>query len=289
MSRTSPSVGRMVSVLNFLAQHPGRSFTLTDFINGLQLNRSTCHAILTGLVDAGYLYRAQDKTFVMGPGLVAVGRVAIESFSPLQIARPEMEALAEKFDALCMMTEKDGHESVVLAQAAAESRRSFIVEQGTRRALPPPFVGVYFAGRTSQDPNGWIAGTEPAASPEQRERMLNAVEFIRRNGFNFAIRNPGFPLPYYAPELSHSRDPQQALLLQTAIDYERPYDVGFLQAPVYRANQEVAFTLALSGFSFPIRGSKVAELGQALRLACDRIGDYMREDMARDLSHLDVA
>src|ERR1700712_3101139 len=101
MARSSPGVRRIVSILNFFADHPTQTFTLTDLVRALKLSRATCHALLTGLVDAGYLYRTHDKSYVMGPALVSIGRIAQENMSPLQVAQPEMRSLADEFDAIC--------------------------------------------------------------------------------------------------------------------------------------------------------------------------------------------
>src|SRR5579862_1386791 len=102
MSRSSPAVQRIVAILNFFAEHPGQAFTLTDVIKALKLSRATCHALLTGLVEAGYLYRSSDKSYVLGPALAAIGRNANMHYSPLQVAQPEMRALADEYDVICL-------------------------------------------------------------------------------------------------------------------------------------------------------------------------------------------
>ena len=71
MSRSSPGVRRVAAILNFIADHPGQAFALTDLVRALKLSRATCHALLTGLVDVGYLFRTSDKTYVLGPALAA--------------------------------------------------------------------------------------------------------------------------------------------------------------------------------------------------------------------------
>src|ERR1700740_1652704 len=90
MARSSPGVRRVAAILNFIADHPGQAFTLTDLIRALKFSRATCHALLTGLVEVVYLYRASDKQYVLGPALVAIGRNAVEHASPVQIVQPEM-------------------------------------------------------------------------------------------------------------------------------------------------------------------------------------------------------
>src|SRR6201996_6559690 len=98
MSQSSPSVDRVVSVLNFFAEHPGQAFSFTDIVRSLKLGRATCHALLTSLVDARYLFRNSDKSYVIGPALVELGQIAKEHFSPLQAAQSEMRDIADEFD-----------------------------------------------------------------------------------------------------------------------------------------------------------------------------------------------
>src|SRR5579862_5200019 len=90
MGRSSPSIRRMVALLDFFADHPGNAYTLASLVRALRLSPATCHALLAGLVDSGYLYRMRDKSYVIGPRLVTIGQVAKAHFSPLQVAQPEM-------------------------------------------------------------------------------------------------------------------------------------------------------------------------------------------------------
>jgi DNA-binding IclR family transcriptional regulator len=61
MSRSSPGVMRVAAILNFIADHPGQAFAMTDLVRALKLSRATCHALLTGLVEVGYLsHQRQD-------------------------------------------------------------------------------------------------------------------------------------------------------------------------------------------------------------------------------------
>src|SRR6516165_4315853 len=113
MARSSPGVRRVAAILNFFADHPGQAFTLTDLVRALKLSRATCHALLTGLVEVGYLYRASDKNYVLGPALVNIARVAAEHASPAQAVLPEIRALADEFDASCSAFYRDRDDVVV--------------------------------------------------------------------------------------------------------------------------------------------------------------------------------
>src|SRR5690606_18996047 len=83
LDRRSPPTERVVAVIDLLAAHPDRRFTLTEIITQLAITKATCFSLLRTRTRAGYLVRHPDKTYGLGPALVAVGRAAQKSFSPL--------------------------------------------------------------------------------------------------------------------------------------------------------------------------------------------------------------
>jgi DNA-binding IclR family transcriptional regulator len=153
MTRFSPAVTRTVAVLNFFAEHPDQSFTLTDIVKALRLSRATCHALLAALVDVGYLYRDSNKNHVLGPALASIGRIALEHFSPLQAARPEMRKLADEFDAVCSAIFRDRDEIVVRERAASASHIGWttISTPSRRTPLAPPLGNVFMAWTSAHE------------------------------------------------------------------------------------------------------------------------------------------
>ena len=135
MARSSPGVRRVAAILNFMADHPGQSFALTELVRALKLSSATCHALLTGLVEVGYLYRASDKTYVLGPALAAIARTAAANFSPLQVAQPEMRQLADRFDVVCSAVFLEGDSIVIRERAASVSHVGYSAPLGTRAKL----------------------------------------------------------------------------------------------------------------------------------------------------------
>lgn len=135
MSQSSPCVRRLAAILNFIADHPGQAFGMTDLVRALKLSRSTCHALLTGLVDVGYLYRTGDKTYVLGPALAAVGRTAADHFSLLQVAEPEMRSIADDFDVVCGAYFLEGDIMHLRARTTSASHVGYPVPLGTRMPL----------------------------------------------------------------------------------------------------------------------------------------------------------
>jgi DNA-binding IclR family transcriptional regulator len=275
MARSSPGVRRVAAILNFIADHPGQSFTLTDLVRALKLSRATCHALLIGLVEVGYLYRASDKNYVLGPALAAIGRVAADHASPLQVAQPEMRALADEFDAICSAFFRDRDDIVVRERAASVSHLGYSTPQGARMKLRAPFSAIFYAWSPLSKAEAWLDAATPPATPEHRAIMLKNMAFVRDHGFAFRVSNPNF---------RSDKPPEQAFEEQRTdfparspgeLNPEELYAFISVTAPVFDAHGQVAFVLGLLGFTRQASGAEIERIGRRLREACDRITRFI--------------
>ena len=274
MSRSSPSVQRVVAVLNFMADHPGQAFTLTDIVRSLKLSRATCHALLTGLVEAGYLFRSSDKSYVLGPVLAAIGRQADAHFSPLQVAQSEMRRLADEFDVICSAVFREGTDIVVRERASSLSHLGDSIPRGARLPLRLPFGGIYFAWSSPPVLDKWLRQLDPSPGEAQLAAMQDAMEFARRNGFQVILRrsdnSPGgseWPMRDYPDE--------RPVQIETRLDDSAEYPVAGITAPVFDDRGEVAFVLALVGFNKPASGAEIMASGTQLKEACARVTRFI--------------
>ena len=277
MARSSPGVKRIVSILNFFADHPEQAFTLTDLVRALKLSRATCHALLAGLVESGYLYRTNDKSYVIGPTLVSIGRIANEHFSPLQVAQSEMRALADEFDAICSVFAREGDEVVVRGRAAAMSHVGFSIPQGSRLKLRAPFGAIYYAWTSVEKSSAWMDQSEPAPTAEQRSAMLDAMSFAREHGYLVAVRNLDMASSWReAPERIFGSDRHDfPVLLAKDLGPQQDYVLASVLAPIFNVERQVVFTMGLMGFGGAIKGAQVQKMGARLRAACDRISSFV--------------
>lgn len=272
MARASPGVRRVAAILNFMAEHPGQAFTLTDLVKALKLSRATCHALLTGLVDVGYLYRASDKNYVLGPMLAAIGRVAARHASPLQVAQPEMRALADEFGAICSAFFRERDDIVVRDRAASLSHVGGSVPLGSRLKLRPPFSGVFFAWSPEAEVEAMLDAYVPAPTPEHRATMHKGMAFVREHGFAVQVVNPQAVSIGWAAERAFGEENMDfPTSLVVDLRHDQSYRLGGITAPVFDARGQVAFVLGLTGFAEPMTGAEVERIGQRLRGACDRV------------------
>jgi DNA-binding IclR family transcriptional regulator len=275
MSRSSPGVWRVAAILNFMAEHPGEAFALTDLVRALKLSRATCHALLTGLVEVGYLYRTGDKTYVLGPALAAIGRTAVEHFSPLQVAKPEMRSIADAYDVVCGAYFLEGDVMHLRDRAASASHVAYPVPLGTRMKLRSAQAVVYYAW-SQKDAEAWLARAEPPPSPEKSQLMFDSMEFAREHGFVVLLRNPGVVFGDPNDELlSRAESDELPVIPVSAIDPGGAYPVAGLMAPVFDAKGKVSFALVMAGFHTAMTGAQALEAGAVLRSACERISGFV--------------
>jgi DNA-binding IclR family transcriptional regulator len=271
MPRFSPSVQRVVAVLNLFADHPDQAFTLTDIVRTLKLSRATCHGLLVSLADAGYLYRTTDKSYVLGAALLHVGEMAKEHFSPLKVAQPELRALADEFDAVCIAAFRERGDVVVRERATSRSHLGYITPRDTRFPLMPQFAASFFARSNAAEIKAWAKQLEHGASAQQLEQLNESVDFVRKHGFMFCVVKAGSD----TERLEERSVVDAPLVPEFTLKAKEIYDLAFLSAPVCDANKQVAFVVALNGLRGKRKGAEVERAGQMLRDACDRISAAM--------------
>lgn len=276
MSRSSPGVLRVAAILNFLADHPGQPFNLTDLVKALKLSRATCHALLTSLVQVGYLYRGSDKNYVLGPTLASIGKIALQHNSPLQVAQPEMRALADEFDAICSAFFRDRDEIVVRDRAASVSHIGWSTPIGTRLKLRPAFAAIFYAWSPMGETNAWLDSYVPQLGPEHRTSMIKATQFIREHGYAFHELNPNLNGgDGVRGETFGDNSLEFPTTSVVELDPDREYRAASILAPVFDASGNIAFILGLLGFTHTMRGAEVAKAGERLRESCARITSFI--------------
>jgi DNA-binding IclR family transcriptional regulator len=275
MSRSSPGVKRVAAILNFIADHPGQAFALTDLVRALKLSRATCHALLTGLVDVGYLYRTSDKTYVLGPALAAIGRTAAANFSPLQVAQPEMRSLADEFDVVCAAYFLEGDMIHLRDRAASLSHVGYPVPLGARMKLRSAQAVAYFAWSPAEA-EAWLERAVPKPAADRRDLMFAAMDFTREHGFVVLLRRPGFDLTGrdFDREVGAETD-EIPVTPVTSVDVAAAYSVGAMMAPIFDGQGNVSFCLLLAGFHATMSGAAVMATGERLRAACERISRFV--------------
>jgi DNA-binding IclR family transcriptional regulator len=278
MSRSSPAVDRVVAVVELLAAHPERRFSLSELCRRLDLNKATAHALLSSLSERSWLLRhPEDKTFTLGPGLVAVaGAAAARQLELVDYARAEMRALADELDVQCVASAVRGDDIVLLAVAGAARPLSVNVHAGQRVPLTPPLGTVFIAWSPPEEIDRWLRrlgppGESPAAGGAALARYRQAVDVVRRRGYALSLEADARvlleralsaggdrPLAEVLDELGR----QDYLLLE--LEPAHSYRLSLMAAPVFGPEGTVVLALSLFDLPAEIDADRVPALAERL-------------------------
>ena len=275
MSRSSPGVRRVAAILNFIADHPGQAFALTDLVRALKLSRATCHALLTGLVDVGYLYRTSDKTYVLGPALAAIGNSALQHFSPLQVAHPEMRKLADEFDVLCGAYFLEDSVVRLRDRASSASHVGSPIPLGARFTLHESMAPIFFSDPATGF-DSWVRTTGITPTEVQKAQFEAGAQFVREHGFIVIERK----YEYSPPDMAFDQEAATTMTdlpirVITDLDDDRSHSIAAIMSAIHDERGRVGFALGMTGFYTAMPAQRVAFVGQRIREACERISSFV--------------
>ena len=280
MARPSPQTDRVVMLIELLRAHPDQPLTLADVTRRLEVNKSTCHAMLAALSGAGWLLRDPvRKTYRLGPALVAVGRAAADGFPALDFAHAAMAQLSVALRLHCgALAVAD--DAVTVLDRIVEPRASGIpFRVGTAYPLRPPFGSAAVAWSDRRAVERWLSHL-----PDERRADHQAVlDATRARGYAVELLSaPVESVRHVAALLGDTlgvagAEPMRATLdrlvdvlaeqdeyLVVGIDPDRSYAVNALNAPVLGHDGTVNLVVSLTGFAGPLSGAEVESLGRRL-------------------------
>jgi DNA-binding IclR family transcriptional regulator len=270
VARRAPAVDRSIAILNFLAAHPGDRFTLSEIARALDLNKATLHAILAALTGAGYLVRdASEKTYGLGPALIALGNSALGTFPAVTVAVPEMQALSDELELDCVGSAPIGDEIVILARTGARPF-GINIQPGQRIPLVPPLGTVFVAWSPPEEIDRWLGKMGASLSKANRERYRTAIDAVRDRGYSVGLtppREPGARRATVEESVKGLRD-EYALV---ELDYSARYRVNHIGAPVFGPRGDVALALFLIGFHDQMPAEQVPRIAERLMAAAGRV------------------
>jgi DNA-binding IclR family transcriptional regulator len=247
--RTSPPTQRVVEVLDFLARHPQDRFGISELARRTGQSKPTCLGIVTTLAESGYLVRdAEDKTYRLGPSLIALGHVAQESMRVGPSAREELRALSSAYGttaALAAIVDDRITLLELVDPPGADLRES--VRVGQSYPFAPP-VGLMFVLWDDDALRDWLAREPTIPLRTGSDRLDRVVAECRASGYLVERLTPGGRRLYALMAGMSSTMPQElrALLGELISDVgERVYlrseagaqrqkhDISVISAPVY--------------------------------------------------------
>jgi DNA-binding IclR family transcriptional regulator len=250
MARPAPAVDRAVDVLDFLADNPRDSFSLSELARRLDLNKASAHAVLNALVDRGYLLRHPvRKDYRLGPRLIAVGEAAREQYPVVEFARDEQRRLSEDIGTECVASAPIGDEMVIVDRAGPIRPISLSTAVGHRFPLVPPMGTIFLAWSTPEEVDEWLRRVE--VDDDERERYRKALVNVRERGWS----------------AGRDTDDYQLLEMERATEWS----VTTLGAPVFDADGQVALGLFVLAFRDALTAEQVPDVAERLTKAAAAI------------------
>jgi len=257
--RSSPPTQRVVAILDFLAKHPQDRFGLSELSRQLKLAKPTCLGIVTTLTDSGYLVRdAADKTYRLGPSLIALGHLAQESLRVNPAARAELSRLSKAFETTAALAGVVD-DRITLLELAGPPGSDVGVRVGQSYPFAPP-VGLMFVLWDDDALRSWLDRAPTIPLRTETQRLDRVVAECRTAGYLVERLTPGGRRLYamMAGMSSTLPDELRALLGELISDIgERVYlrseaegarqrhDVSVISAPVYDHHHRQAMVVSL--------------------------------------------
>ena len=114
---------------------------LADLSNRMGLTRSTTHRLANALIDRGFLSYLPREGYKLGPKLLQLGFLAQSQADVVQIARPQIEVLAQRTEDTVHLGRVDGDQALYLDKIPGRRRVDISSRVGDRQPLTSTGLG----------------------------------------------------------------------------------------------------------------------------------------------------
>ena len=289
MARPALSASRSVAVLNFLAAHPGESYTLSELAEQAQVNVASMHAVLAVLTESSFVVRdRRRKSYRLGLSAIGVGLAALYEHPAIKQGRESVRELAGESGLDCLMSVNAGSELLIVAEAGRPERLYLRPRVGQRLPFMPP-LAILAAGHLPENElEAWLDRLGPGATEADREAYRLAAQATRRQGYAVDLETPSrHQIGLLMPQLAKDpRSPQlhahfatlvarlgheQHQLLDPDPDPGASYHVNNIQAPVFDDDAQLIGGLSLFGFDGPLTTGEIQRYVETMLSAAEQV------------------
>lgn len=293
MSRPALSALRSSDIIDFLASFPEREFTLSEIMRATKINVASCHAVLATLTDCGYITRCpKQRTYTLGPALVAIGQSALKSQPLISGAKDAAENLLRDLGAPVLLSAVIGDEILGIVSLPDAAGRLPGMRVGERKPLVAPLGAPFLAWCSEEVIEAWIARHKSPVDERMAAAWRHSLALIRERGYQVMLRAPDSPQigtlmaqmaaghrePDYKDEMTRLINSFDSQLSQPeTIEPDKVYDILLISAPLFDQNGRAAFNLSLGGFSKKLTGEMILNYADHLVRTCIEIMHADRE------------
>lgn len=294
MRRPALSASRSLEIIELFISFPDRVFTFAEVIRATKINTASCHAILAVLTEKGYLLRSEtNKTFQLGPSLIAAGRVAQQTLPIVTRAERAANRLLSEFGLPVLLSALAGDEILAVISLQDDAGHDAGMRGGERLPLIPPLGVPFLAWGPEEEIEKWMNRRSSPIPDETRKLLLHQLENTRQHGYHVHMRSsvPG-GIALLIGEMSrtnsiHDYRERLSKAIFSIDSFSRQpdrfeptgrYDPQLISAPIFDQHGKAVFSLGIGGFQHSISGEELLNYAARLTRACLEI---MRGDRAQ--------
>jgi DNA-binding IclR family transcriptional regulator len=291
----SQPTARALAILDLLMANPHQAFGLTEMTRRLNLNKATCHAILTTMANYGFLVQhPKTKAYRLGPSIIAAGNAAFAQFPVLEYARPELERLQSELDIGFAATGRSKLHQVLLALYGRASPLIETFQLGLRLPNNAPVAACYTAFSPANQLEDWLRrGHESRGEYNEKldQKLRISLISIRTRGYEVTLKtNAEAQLhkelarihnSWSLTELDDAANQYQRDLCDEhyhldRIDPKARYDVSTISVPVFVSKEVPVMCFVAGSMEQPISGARIEEIAQRMQQSANQITDLAR-------------
>lgn len=241
-----------LKVLRYLSEL-NRPVGVSQIARDLKLNGSTCFNILKTLVQEDLIIFLQDdKTYMVGPGLLALVKGAIETDVVRRAIRPHLEALANEHHVTATLFERASANRMILVDRA-ENPNELRIHMNVGQRMPM-MAGAF----------GRCMAAFLDLPLEEIEARFNEVRWKNAPSFK-----------------DYLNDVKKAKSAGYAVDRDHfAIGVTVISAPIFNAAEQPNMVISVVGFSAQIDAAQELHIARDLRARAQELSDIARRQAA---------
>lgn len=180
------SLARGLAVIKAFGAHAQRQ-TLSDVARATGLTRATARRFLLTLIELGYV-RTDGSQFWLTPRVLELGYSYLSALTLPEVARPHLEALADKVKESTSVSVLDGDDVVYVARVPVNRIMTVTITLGTRFPAYATSMGrVLLAGLSDDELDTYLTRAELAPITGRTvttvEQLRAEIDAVRRDGY----------------------------------------------------------------------------------------------------------
>jgi DNA-binding IclR family transcriptional regulator len=286
----SQPTARALAILDLLMANPNQAFGLTEMTRRLNLNKATCHAILTTMSNYGFLVQhPKTKAYRLGPSIIAAGNAAFAQFPVLEYARPELESLQSDLHIGFAVTGRSKLHQVLLALYGHATPLIDSFQLGLRIPNTAPLAACFTAFSPARELEAWLSRAHEARGgyDEKLDQKLRVAAIgIRARGYEVTLRTRAEDK--FRAELKRIHESWSLSALEDAanrfqydlcdefyhldrIDPKTRYEVSTITVPIFVFKSVPVLCFVGGSFDKSITGAQIEEIATRMKKSADRV------------------